>query len=165
MLSAGTQRESWNQPGEAGLSPQSGCATRRSGDTASPHEALPGSPAPPPGLSEPQPGAAHVWGCTQVAPGLGLFQDLAPGSRSHPGHSPQNQTPWAGSNLALLSPWAHSPPRSLGRLWRKKTETWALSLSGDPSRVLPHSVFLEPQHSLWTPTKQLCQQAHLPLHR
>ena len=113
MLSAGTQSKSWNQPGEAGLSPQSGGATQRRGDTTSPHVAPPGSPAPPPGLSKPHPGAAHVWGCTQVTPGLGLFQDLAPGSHSHPGHSPQNQTPQAVSDLALLRPWAHLLPRSV----------------------------------------------------
>ena len=102
MPSAGTQRESWNQPGEAGLSPQSGCATRRRGGTAGKPSTTTGAQRAPP------------WGCPWLGlhtgdtwagpfPRLGSWVTLPPRAQSTESNSMGSVKPGASKSLGPLT--------------------------------------------------------------
>lgn len=163
----GPQSESrHHSPERPPLPPQSGTchpeervtptATRPTGGTAGKPSTTTTAQRAPPG---------HAWCCAQVTPGLGLFPGLGPGPQSTGLDSTGNVRPGASKILGPLTtqiPGVLCGRRREGNVGSQpegrgdpRCPSECPLLGPHPSRMRPHTVFLEPQHSSQTLTKQM----------
>ena len=163
----GPRRESrHHSPERPPLPPQSGTchpeervtptATRPTGGTAGKRSTTTTAQRAPPG---------HAWCCSQVTPGLGLFPGLGSRPWSTELDSMGNVRPGASKTLGPLTAQitgvlcgrrregnVESQPEGRGD---PRCPSECPLLGPHPSRVRPHAVFLEPQRSPQTLTKQM----------